>query len=159
MRGLRYLASWILALVLIFLYLQVTIHPLPDPPEGFVQLFDRPGENVAFQTMAEKTGIALLEPTGRVVVALIELVLCLFLLVPASRRPAAVVSMVLLTCALIAHLLPDVLGRELPASLAPDERSTDYGRHFALGVSMLALSILLFYMHPRSRRRRDGRRI
>ena len=43
MRGMRLLASWVLALFLIFMFLQATVHPLPNPPDGMVMLFDRPG--------------------------------------------------------------------------------------------------------------------
>jgi uncharacterized membrane protein YphA (DoxX/SURF4 family) len=133
-----------------------TIHPLPDPPEGFVKLFDLPGENVAFQTMADKTGIALLEPTGRVAVALLELLICFLILIPGTRKFGAVLSFLLMAGAVAAHLSPDVLGREVPASMAPDETGTDYGRLFALAVSMLAVSVLLFFVHPRRQRRENS---
>ena len=90
MRGLRLLASWVLALFLIFMFLQATVHPLPNPPEGSVKLFDRPGENIVFQTMVMKSGIAWLEPTGRVLVAILELIACVLLLIPHWRRAGAV---------------------------------------------------------------------
>ena len=92
MRGLRLLASWLLALFLIFMYLQATLYPVSgfslgplefgEIPEGSVKLFDRPGENIVFQTMAENTGMVWLEPTGRVLVAVIELIICLLLFIP-----------------------------------------------------------------------------
>lgn len=154
MFALRLLASWLLAVLLIFIYVNATVHPLPDPPEGFVKLFDRPGENVIFQTMASKTGIALLEPTGRVVVAGLELVIALLILIPGTRRTGAVLSVILMACAVAAHLTPGILGRELPVSMEPGTTQTDYGRVFALAVSMLALSVLLFFVHPRPRRAR-----
>ena len=43
MFALRLLLSWLFAVFLIFVYVNATLHPLPDPPEGFVKLFDRPG--------------------------------------------------------------------------------------------------------------------
>ena len=153
MFALRLLVSWAFAAFLIFVYLNATIHPLPDPPEGFVKLFDRPGDNVIFQTMADKTGIALLEPTGRVAVPIFELLLCVLLLIPASRRFGAVLSFLLMCGAVTVHLMPDVLGRELPASTAVFESATDYGRVFALAVSMLAVSLLLVFVHPKKRER------
>ena len=52
MRAMRHLGSWGLALFLIFMFLQATIHPLPNPPEGSVKLFDPPGQNIVFATIA-----------------------------------------------------------------------------------------------------------
>ncbi|WP_018147680.1 hypothetical protein [Henriciella marina] len=154
MFAMRLLASWLFAVFLIFVYVNATLHPLPNPPEGFVKLFDRPGDNVIFQTMVNKTGIALLEPTGRVVVALFELLLCVLLFIPGTCRLAAGLSVMLMTGAVTLHLMPDVLGRELPASTTVFESETDFGRVFALAVSMLAVSVLLFFVHPEKRERR-----
>lgn len=150
MRGLRLLASWVLALFLIFMFLQATVHPLPNPPEGMVKLFDRPGENIVFQTMATNTGMSWLEPTGRVLVAIAELLTCLFLLFPQTRRFGAVLSFFILAGALAAHLMPDVLGREVPVAIGASE--TDGGRLFALAIAMLAVSMLLIFVHPGKRR-------
>ncbi|MEM5517971.1 hypothetical protein WNY37_13515 [Henriciella sp. AS95] len=152
MRGLRLLASWVLALFLIFMFLQATVHPLPNPPEGFVKLFDRPGENIVFQTMAINTGMSWLEPTGRVVVAILELIACLFLFIPQTRRFGAVMSFFILAGALGVHLMPDVLGREVPLSLTPGETETDGGQLFALSIGMLAISMLLIFVHPGRRK-------
>ncbi|MBL4878097.1 MAG: hypothetical protein JKY78_04310, partial [Hyphomonas sp.] len=86
MRLFRHLVSWALALFLVAMFVQATIHPLPNPPEGMVKFFDPPGENIVFQTIATKSGISLYEPAGRVAVGLIELVAALFLLLPMTRR-------------------------------------------------------------------------
>lgn len=160
MRGLRLLASWLLALFLIFMYLQATLYPVSgfslgplefgEIPEGSVKLFDRPGENIVFQTMAENTGMVWLEPTGRVLVAVIELIICLLLFIPQTRRFGAVISFLLLAGAVGAHLSPDVLGREVPTGLGSNE--TDGGRLFALAVAMLAVSMLLVFVHPGKRK-------
>ncbi|MEQ8556821.1 MAG: hypothetical protein RIB03_00755 [Henriciella sp.] len=150
MRGLRHLVSWLLALFLIFMFLQATVHPLPNPPEGMVKLFDRPGENIVFQTMADKTGLYWLEPAGRVAVAIIELLICLLLLIPYSRRFGAVLAFLLLAGAVMAHLSPDILGRDVPVSVGASE--TDGGRLFALSIAMLASSMLLIFAHPGKRR-------
>lgn len=148
MRSVRVLASWVLALFLIFMYLQATIHPLPDPPAGEVKLFDRPGENIVFATMALNTGFAWLEPGGRFVVAVLELLAVLMLLVPAMRKTGAVLSAVILIGAVMAHLSPDILGREIPLSLDPASTATDGGALFALAIAMLTASVLLFVVHP-----------
>ena len=148
MRTLRHLASWALALFLIFMFLQATLHPLPNPPEGSVKLFDPPGQNIVFATLAQNTGLALLEPTGRVVVAILELIAAFLLLWPWTRRVGALLSFLILAGAVTAHLLPDVLGQEVPLSLAAGEIQTDGGQLFALAIAMLAASMLLSVVHP-----------
>jgi len=148
MRAIRLLASWILALFLIFMFLQATVHPLPNPTEGAVKLFDRPGENVVFATMAMKTGAAWLEPGGRVIVAMLELFVVALLLFPPLRKLGALLSAVILIGASMAHLSPDILGREVPISLDPENTATDGGALFALAIAMLTASLLLYVVHP-----------
>lgn len=150
MQAMRHLGSWGLALFLIFMFVQATIHPLPNPPEGSVKLFDAPGQNIVFSTLAANTGFTILEPTGRVVVAIAELLAAFLLLLPMTRRTGAGLSIVILGGAVAAHLMPDVLGREVPLSLAANA-DTDGGKLFALAIAMLAASVLLFVLHPRNR--------
>lgn len=147
MRAMRHVGSWGLALFLIFMFLQATIHPLPNPPEGAVKLLDAPGQNIVFATLAAKTQIALFEPTGRVVVALGELLAALLLLLPFTRRSGAVLSFLILASAVAFHLMPSVLGREVPLSLEAGS-ATDGGQLFALAIAMLAASMLLIVVHP-----------
>lgn len=151
MRAMRHVGSWGLALFLIFMFVQATIHPLPDPPAGSVKLFDAAGENIVFATIAAKTGSALAEPTGRFLVAIAELLAAFCLLIPFTRRFGAVLSFFVLAGAVAAHLLPDVLGREVPLSLVAGETATDGGRLFALAIAMLAASMLLIVVHPGKR--------
>lgn len=151
MRLVRDLAGWALALFLIFMFVQATVHPLPNPPEGQVKLFDAPGENIVFATIAAKTGYAIAEPTGRVAVAIMELLAAFLLLVPMWRRTGAVLSFLVLAGALGAHLMPNILGREVPTSLAAGA-PTDGGQLFALAIAMLAASMLLIVVHPGRRR-------
>ncbi len=148
MRAMRHLGSWGLALFLIFMFVQATIHPLPNPPEGSVKLFDPPGQNIVFATIAANTQIPLFEPTGRVLVAIAELLAALLLLLPMTRRAGAGLSFLVLGGAVAAHLLPSVLGREVPLSLATGS-GTDGGQLFALAIAMLAASMLLYVVHPR----------
>ncbi|MDJ0922604.1 MAG: hypothetical protein QNI84_15860 [Henriciella sp.] len=148
MRIMRSIGSWALALFLIFMFVQATIHPLPNPPIGQVKLFDAAGENIVFATIAANTGIALVEPTGRVAVAVAELLAALLLLVPWWRRVGAVLAFLVLAGAVAVHLMPDVLGREVPLSLVPGETATDGGQLFALAIAMLAASALLIFVHP-----------
>jgi uncharacterized membrane protein YphA (DoxX/SURF4 family) len=150
MRAMRLVGSWGLALFLIFMFLQATIHPLPNPPEGSVKLFDPPGQNIVFATIAANTQIPLFEPTGRVVVAIAELLAALLLLLPMTRRTGAGLSFLILAGAVAFHMMPDILGREVPTSLAAGA-GTDGGQLFALAIAMLAASMLLFVIHPRKR--------
>lgn len=152
MHLMRLIASWVLALFLVFMFIQATIHPLPNPPAGQVKLFDAPGENIVFATIAANTGYAVVEPTGRVIVAILELLAAFCLLIPAWRRFGAVVAFLVLAGAVAAHMMPGVLGRDVPLSLAPGETATDSGRLFALAIAMLAASMLLVVVHPRNRR-------
>lgn len=152
MHLMRLIASWVLALFLVFMFIQATIHPLPNPPAGQVKLFDAPGENIVFATIAANTGYAVVEPTGRVIVAMLELLAAFCLLIPAWRRFGAVVAFLVLAGAVAAHMMPGVLGRDVPLSLVPGETATDGGRLFALAIAMLAASMLLVVVHPRNRR-------
>lgn len=147
MRAMRHIGSWGLALFLIFMFVQATIHPLPNPPLGSVKLFDPPGQNIVFVTLAEKTQIPLFEPTGRVFVAIGELVAAFLLLLPFTRKLGAGLSFLILATAVAFHLMPSVLGREIPLSLEAGA-GTDSGQLFALAIAMLAASMLLFVVHP-----------
>lgn len=147
MRAMRHLGSWGLALFLIFMFVQATIHPLPNPPAGSVKLFDPAGQNIVFATLAQNTGIDLFEPTGRVVVALGELLAAFLLLLPITRRIGAILSFLILAGAVAFHLMPDALGREVPVSLSSGA-ATDGGQLFALAIAMLAASMLLVVVHP-----------
>ncbi|MEO0465440.1 MAG: hypothetical protein AAF216_02765 [Pseudomonadota bacterium] len=147
----RSLVSWILALALIFLFLQATVHPLPGPPPGQVKLFDLPGENIVFQTIAERSGLAIWEPAGRVGVAIAELFTALMLLFPLTRRFGAVLSFGVLSGAVGLHLSP-WLGMEVPLSLEAGA-ATDGGQLFMLAVAMLVVSLLVIVIHPGKRSR------
>lgn len=147
MRAMRQLGSWGLALFLIAMFVQATIHPLPNPPEGSVKLFDPPGQNIVFATIAANTQIPLFEPTGRILVAIGELLAAFLLLLPMTRRLGAALSFLILSGAVAFHLMPEILGREVPLSLS-DSSVTDGGQLFALAIAMLAASMLLMVIHP-----------
>lgn len=153
MRIFRSLASWVLALFLIAMYLHITLHPLPNPPVGHVQLYDLPGENILFTTLADRSGYVMFEPTGRFVVALLELLVAFLLLLPFTRRFGAFMSTLIMLGALGLHM-STWLGREIPASLAAAETATDGGALFALTVAMAVASILVLVVHPGRRKRR-----
>lgn len=152
MNFVRGLISWILALGLVFLFLQATLHPLPDPPAGQVKLLDAPGTNIVFQTLAERSGIGLFEPAGRVVTAYLELFAALLLIFPLSRRWGAFLAFCILGGAVGFHLSP-WLGREVPVSLS-ETATGDGGELFMLAIAMLVASLLIMLIHPGRRQRR-----
>ncbi|MEZ5947064.1 MAG: DoxX family protein [Hyphomonas sp.] len=147
MRIFRHLISWIIALGLIALFIQATVYPLPDPPPGSVKLFDAPGQNIVFQTIADRSGVTLFEPAGRFFIAIMELLAALFLLLPFTRRFGAVIAVLISGAAIGFHLSP-WLGREVPLSLDPANTATDGGQLFMLAVLMFAASLLLLVVHP-----------
>ncbi len=147
----RTLISWALALFLVFAFLQATVHPLPDPPPGQVKFYDLPGENIVFALLADRSGIALFEPAGRVLTGVLELIAAGLLLLPWTRRAGAGLAFLILAGAVGFHLSP-WLGREVPVSLSP-EAPSDNGQLFMLAVAMLVASLLVFVIHPSRTRR------
>ncbi|HPF24131.1 MAG: hypothetical protein R3C08_06230 [Hyphomonas sp.] len=147
MRIFRHLISWALALFLIAMFIQANIAPLPDPPEGAVKLFDAPGHNIVFQTIAERSGVSLFEPAGRFVIGITELIAALLLLFPYSRRVGAAIAALVSGMAIGFHLSP-WLGREIPVSLDPANTQTDGGLLFMLAIVMLVASLLVMVVHP-----------
>lgn len=152
MTRLRYIASWVLALFLIAMFLQATVHPLPNPPVGSVKFFDLPGENIVFSLLAEKSGYAIFEPTGRFLTGVLELLAALFLFLPFTRRFGGFLSTMILFGAVSLHM-SSWLGREIPLSLKAGETATDGGALFALAIAMLVASILVIVIHPKRARR------
>lgn len=153
MHFLRHIGSWVLALFLIAMYLQATIHPLPNPPIGSVKFFDLPGENIVFSILAEKSGYAMFEPTGRFFTGILELLAALLLFLPFTRRFGGFLSAMILFGAVSLHM-SSLLGREIPLSLDPSQTATDGGALFALAVAMLVASILVIVVHPGRKKRR-----
>jgi uncharacterized membrane protein YphA (DoxX/SURF4 family) len=146
MRIFRNVISWTLALFLAAMFVQATIHPLPNPPAGMVKFFDAPGENIVFQIIAINSGMPLFEPAGRVVTGFLELLAAVFILVPWTRKLGAFLSVAIVGGAIAFHLSP-WLGREVPTSLAPGAE-TDGGLLFLLAVVMFVASLLLLVVHP-----------
>jgi len=153
MRIFRGIASWVLALFLIAMFVQATIHPLPNPPAGSVKFFDLPGENVVFSILAEKSGYVMFEPTGRFVVGALELLTAFLLLLPFTRRFGGVLSCLILLGAVSLHM-SSWLGVEIPLSLEAGETATDGGALFSLAIAMLVASLLVIIVHPRRDRYR-----
>lgn len=148
MRTIRTFLSWLLALALIAAFVQANIYPLGSPADaaGQIKLWDKPGENIVFQTLADRSGYALFEPAGRFVTSIVELLAAFLLLLPWTRRLGAIIAGIVMACATALHL-SDWLGREVPLSLdAPTP--TDNGVLFMLAIAMLVASFLLVIIHP-----------
>jgi len=147
-RLIQHFFSWALALFLIAMFVQATFHPLPNPPAGAVKFLDPAGENIVFQTLAERSRYPIFEPTARVFTGILELIAALLLILPFSRRFGAFLSALILFGAVALHSSP-WLGREIPLSLAPGETATDGGALFSLAIAMLVASLLIMVIHPR----------
>ena len=153
MRSIRIVLSWLLALLLIAAFVQSNLYPLgsPDAVSGQIKLWDKPGENIVFQTLANNSGYALFEPAGRFVTGIVELTAAFFLLLPWTRRFGAIIASVVMAAATALHM-SSWLGREVPLSLdVPGE--TDGGLLFMLAITMLVASFLLVIIHPGKRER------
>ena len=151
MRLIQHFFSWALALFLIYMFVQSTFHPLPDPPLGQVKFFDPAGENIVFQTIAERSRYDIFEPTGRVVTGILEILAAFFLLLPFSRRFGAFLASMIQFGALGFHISP-WLGSEVPLSLEVGETATDGGALMSLAIAMLVASLLIMVIHPKRRR-------
>lgn len=151
MRSIQHFFSWALALFLIAMFVQSTFHPLPNPPAGQVKFFDLAGENIVFQTIAERSRYDIFEPTGRVLTGILEVLAALLLFLPFTRRAGAFLSSLILFGAIGLHVSP-WLGREVPLSLAVGETATDGGALFSLAIAMLVASLLIMAVHPRRMR-------
>lgn len=153
MRIIRHLFSWGLAALLIGLFLHLSVHPWPNPPAGQVLLFDLPGENILFSTLAERSGYPIFEPGFRVVIGGLMLLISLLIFLPPTRRTGGFLAFLLMTSAIVAHMSP-WLGQELPLELTSgDAGRTDDGRQFALAIALLVASILLLVVHPSKQER------
>lgn len=154
MRTIRTLLSWLLALFLIAAFVQSNIYPLGSPSDaaGQIKLWDAPGENIVFQTLAVNSGYALFEPAGRFVTGSVELFAALMLLLPWTRRFGAIIASCVMVAATALHISP-WLGRDVPLSLDPAETGTDGGILFMLAIAMLVASFLLIIIHPGKKKR------
>lgn len=134
MRALRLMASWVLALFLAALLLWI----------ADFHLFPGEGENVIFPLLAERSGIALWEPTGRFLVGMAHVLAALLVFIPWTRRLGALLAGLIAAAAAAMHL--SWLGVELPTE--GDVTPTDGGQLFYLSLALLVASVLLVFIHP-----------
>ncbi|MEM6626537.1 MAG: hypothetical protein AAF719_07520 [Pseudomonadota bacterium] len=140
MRGLRQMLSWVLAIFLVVMFLMLADTKL---------LVDASGENVIFATIAERSGIPLFEPTGRYAVGVAEAVTALLIALPFTRRFGAFLAFCITAAAVGFHVSP-WLGVEAPTAIGGAD--TDGGELFNLALALLAASVLLVFVHPKSGR-------
>lgn len=133
--------SWLLALFLVVALLTIVDWTLFPPT---------PSQNVVFPTLAERSGYALFEPTGRLATCGAEILAVLLLVLPPTRRMGAALSLCVSGCAVALHASP-WLGIQIPLEMGSAQ--TDGGRLFNLALAVLASSLLLALIHPGRRAR------
>lgn len=139
MRGIRTLLSWVLALFLIVMFVYLADQKLFSDPSA---------PQPVFETLAEKSGISLFEPTGRFVTGLVELFAALLLLLPLTRRFGAFMAFCVSAMAVGLHISP-WLGIEVPQ--IGEVGQTDGGTLFNLALALTAASGILMFVHPGKR--------
>jgi uncharacterized membrane protein YphA (DoxX/SURF4 family) len=142
MRMIQTALSWLLALFIAAVFVQAAI---------MFKLYDSPGENVLFATIAAKSGLSIFEPTVRFGVGIAEVVAAFFLLFPFTRRFGAFLTFCLMMGAIGFHLSP-WLGQEVPTALGSVE--TDGGALFYLALATLLASLVLMVIHPKPEKKR-----
>lgn len=133
MRGVRLMASWVLALFLAAMFLWIADQTL------------FPARNVIFPLLADYSGISLFEPTGRLATGLVEALAALLVFLPWTRRFGAIFAVLVALGAVAAHLL--WLDIKVPVTYPPGTQD-DGGQLFYLALGLLALSVLLVFVHP-----------
>ena len=144
MRGVRVMASWVLALFLAVMFLLIADQTLFPPSAA---------KNVVFPLLAEKSGIALWEPTGRFVTGVLDVLTALLLLVWWTRRLGAFLALLIAGGAAALHLSP-WLGTAIPVEFGSAQ--TDGGQLFNLALALLAASVLLVVAHPGKKKARSA---
>ncbi len=148
MRLIRTVTSWIIALSLAFVLVQLTLHPFAPPPPGWVKFYDPPGEHIVFQTLARQTGAATFEPAGRLIAGVLELIAAAALILPFTRRFGAGLLTVIMGVGVLLHLSP-WLGQALPRSTVLLAGGNDGGRAFFVTLGLFIGGVLLLIVQER----------
>ena len=139
MREIRWMASWVLALFLAAMFLWI----------ADLSLFpSEPTKNVVFPLLADYSGLALFEPAGRLVVGLLHVLAAFLLLLPWTRRIGAMLALLIVGGAVLAHVL--WLGVEIPVAAGASE--TDGGQLLYLALALAGAALLLAFVHPGRRK-------
>lgn len=144
MREARTLGGWVIALFLAAMLVWVAIDTLA-PPTGT--------KNHLFQLFADASGIAYFEPTGRLVVGVLEVLVALLVFIPLTRRFGAILGVLLMTglAALVVQLM--MLKVDIPVDVigeggAVSTMTTDPSALFYLVLGLLIASLTLIFVHP-----------
>jgi hypothetical protein len=137
MRGVRLMASWVLALFLAAMFLWLADLMLLQPPAN--------GAGPVFSILADSSGIAYFEPSGRLGVGIVEVVAALLLLLPFTRRIGAILGVLIAVGAVAMAAQLVMLGIKIPI---PGKGEADAGGLLYLGIALLVLSLLLVFVHP-----------
>lgn len=135
MREGRWLLSWVLALFVAVMFVWIADLTLFPPNTA---------RNVVFPLLADYSGIAYFEPTGRLATGAAEALAALLLILPWTRRLGAILAVLVAVGAVAAHVL--WLGIALPVEIGSTQ--TDGGQLFYLALALLAASVLLVFIHP-----------
>ena len=144
MREARTLGGWVIALFLAAMLVWVAIDTLA-PPTGT--------KNHLFQLFADASGIAYFEPTGRLAVGVLEVLVALLVFIPFTRRFGAILGVLLMTglAALVVQLM--MLKVDIPVDVigeggAVTTTTTDPSALFYLVLGLLIASLTLIFVHP-----------
>ena len=144
MREARTLGGWVIALFLAAMLVWVAIDTLA-PPTGT--------KNHLFQLFADASGIAYFEPTGRLAVGVLEVLVALLVFIPFTRRFGAILGVLLMTglAALVVQLM--MLKVDIPVDVigeggAVSTTTTDPSALFYLVLGLLIASLTLIFVHP-----------
>lgn len=144
MREARTLGGWVIALFLAAMLVWVAIDTLA-PPTGT--------KNHLFQLFADASGIAYFEPTGRLAVGVLEVLVALLVFIPLTRRFGAILGVLLMTglAALVVQLM--MLKVDIPVDVigeggAVSTTTTDPSALFYLVLGLLIASLTLIFVHP-----------
>ena len=135
MRSLRLMGSWVLALFLTVMFLLIADQTLFPAT---------PAKNVVFPLLAQSSGVTLFEPTGRLVVGLLDVLVALLVFIPFTRRIGAILALLICAGATGAYLM--WLSTAIPVETGSTD--TDGGMLFDLTLALLAASALLVFVHP-----------
>jgi len=140
MRGVRLMASWVLALFLAAMFLLIADRTLFGGARG--------GQAV-FSVLRDASGFSLFEPTGRLVVGAVEALTALLLLLPWTRRIGAVLGLLigLGAVAMAGQMVMQGIAVPLPDGNAA---APDTLLYLALGLG--AISLVLAFVHPGARK-------
>jgi len=124
---------WILALILAALFIFMAANKFLTEFTG--------AANPVFPLMAERTGIALLEPYFRWLTGVLEIITGILLIAPRTRVMGAYLGLCILIGALAAHFSP-FLGIDIPGV-------GKFIFYMAIFMTVLTLAVLLLSRRPR----------